>query len=239
MARIPAQYFTDAGQPSFSTEVRIGQWAREFAFGTLEPRALIYRAPFEQLDNAYTRPSDQNLANYNVLGRTAYFCDDAAFDDKGANIVTWTREVRTLPANHNTYETYSYGFPGYWLGREPYTEAPTSRLQREFFLVGNVAQGANYATPGDIPQYRAQNYAWAYTVSADATTLTTFDGYLANTNANFLVYASVPNLSTYQNWVQSDQNVSNNTWSIEAASSTLEQYAGPIWMRTRRFVKAQ
>lgn len=228
-------YFTAAGQPNWNVETRTAGWDREFAFGSLEPTALIYRAPFTQIDNAYVRPDDANLANYNLLGRTCYFTNDTGFADQGANVARWTRELRTLPANYNTAATYSYEFPGYFLGRSPFTDEPTSRVQLDFFLIGNVSHGASYATPFDVPRFPKQNFAWAYSVASgftDAGTVTIFDGYLANTNANILLFASNPNLSTYQGWVAGGTE-------LEAASSTIEQWAGPIWMRTRRFVKAQ
>lgn len=232
-----------SGQPAFTAEVQEGEWERQFAFGALEPTALIVTGTITQLANSYSRPNSANLANFNYQGQTAYFCDDTAFRDRRGAFQEWQREYRTLPANHNTYETYSYTFPGYYAGtvsRVPYTDSPTSRIQRDFFLVGNTSFGASYATPGDIPRFAPQNYAWAYvfdyTTYGNAITnigaMTLLDGYLANTNANTLIFASNPNLATWQNWVA-------NGTEIEAAPSQLTWIAGPIWMRERRFIVAQ
>lgn len=228
-----------AGQPDFTTETQVGDWARDYAFGAIEPTTKLFRAPFAQLANSISRPS--NLANYNINGVICWFCDDVGFRDLRGGFQEWTREVCSLPANFNDYETYSYTFPGYYLGRQPFTDEPTAKLVKEFFVVGNTALGANYATPGDIPQFKAQNYAWAYAFSNVAglpSDLTTLDGYLANTNANLYLFASVPNLTTYQGWVTTD-NSNSASYTIEASASKLEHYRGPIWMRTRRFVKAQ
>lgn len=229
-----AQFFTAAGQPAFTTETQTGDWAREYAFAAIEPTAKVFRAPFAQLANSISRPS--NLANYNINGVICWFCDDVGFRDLRGGFQEWTREVASLPENFNDYESYSYAFPGYYLGRDPFTQAPTSKVLREFFVVGNTALGANYNTAAEIPSYAAQNYAWAYTASGGA--ITKLDGYLANTNANLLLIESTPNLSTYQGWVATDL-ANNQSYTIEAADSVLEHYKGPIWMRTRRFVKAR
>lgn len=232
------QYFPGSGS-AFTTETQTGEWTREYAFGALEPTAKIFRAPFAQLANSIVRPS--NLANYNINGTTCWFCDDTGFRDLRGGFQEWTREVCSLPANYNDFETYAYTFPGYYQGRAPFTDQPTSKLVKEFFVVGNTALGANYATPGEIPQYRAQNYTPAYafnTASGLPTDMVTFDGYLANTNVTAFLFASSPNLNTYQSWVSTD-NSNASSYSIEASASTLEHFRGPIWMRIRRFVKAQ
>ena len=229
------------GQPAFTTESQQGEWARQFAFGALEPTAVVFHGTFAQLANSYARPSDANLANYNINGVTCYFCDDTDFRDRGAAFQEWIREISSLPQNFNDYESFAYQFPGYYLGRAPITKAPTSKLVKEFFLIGNTAQGANYATAAAIPQYYAQNYAWAYafnTVNGIPADLVTLEGYLANTNGNIFLFASTPSLGTYQGWVTTD-NANVQSFTIEAADSVLEHLRGPIWMRTRRFVKAQ
>jgi hypothetical protein len=233
-----------AGQIPFTTE-NLGAWERQFAFGVLEPTALIFTATVDQLANSYSRPDDANLANYNINGRTAYFCDDTSFRDKGGGFQEWTREAATLPANYNDAEPYSYSYPGYWLGRAPFTRTTTAKLVKEFFLIGNTSAGANYNTEFEIPEFAAQNYAWAYFIPSiggipDGTQIQYLDGYLANSNANYynaVVIASNPNLTTYQGWVANDN--ANATFSIEAADSVIEHVRGPIWMRTRRFVKAR
>lgn len=235
---------TAPGQPDFTGE-NLGAWERQFAFGSLEPTALVQHAPVDQLTNSYLRPDDQNLANYNLNGRIHYFCDDTGFTDKGGGFQEWTREAATLPQNFNDYESYSYQFPGYYLGRQPRTKAPSSQLVKEFFLVGNTAAGANYATPAAIPQFYALNYAWAYAfpivnnvIQVGGSDLSLLDGYLASSNANLGLFASVPSLSTYQTWASTD-NANALSFSIEAADSVLEHLRGPIWQRTRRFLKAQ
>lgn len=251
-------YLLAPGQPAFTDEAQSGAWVRQFAFGALEPTAQLFHAEFTQLANAYQRPnytgvSGANIngnivysnyfANTNINGRIAYFCDDLFFNDLRGNLQTWTREVATLPANFSDYETYPYTFPGYFNGRAPFTDSPTSKLQKDFFLIGNVTLGANYATPADIPHYNAQNFAWAYYFGPggfgfgwDPSNITIADGYLGNTNANLGIVGSVPNLNVYQGWVANDN--ANGTFTIEAAPSAIEHWRGPIWMRTRRFVRA-
>lgn len=233
----------DPGQPAFTTEVQEGEWTRQFAYGALEPTALIVTGTITQLANSYARPNCANLVNFSYQGQTAYFCDDTGFRDRRGAFQEWTREYRTLPANHNTYETYAYTFPGYYTGtatRVPYTDSPTSRIQRDFFLIGNTSLGASYATPASIPRYAPQNYAWAYRFdySTYGNAITNvgaqvvLEGYLANTNANLLIFQSNPNLSTWQGWV-------SNSTEVEVAPSQLTWVSGPIWMRERRFIVAQ
>jgi hypothetical protein len=248
MPQANVTFFTSGAQPAFTTETRTGAWERQFAFGALEPTAEVYHAPFDQLQNSYVRPD--NTANVNINGRIAYFCDDTGFSDRSAGLDTWTREVATLPANYNDAEPYSYPYPGYYLDRAPFTRGTTAKLVKEFFLIGNVAQGANYSTPFEIPEFAAQNFAWAYAYSGTGvningnivttaiTETTILDGYLANANANLLLFASNPNLATYKTWAATD-NSNAQSFSIEAADSVLDHIRGGIWMRTRRFVKAR
>lgn len=237
MARTPATYFIAAGQNAFTAEERTSQWARQFAFGALEPTAQVFRAEYTRLANAYQRPA--NLANVNINGAIAYFSDDVSFRDLGGNVQQWTRELATLPANFTDAESYPYAFPGYYLGRNPFTRTITSKLQHEFFLIGNTALGASYNTQFEIPQTQAQNYAWAYIGrSVSNVVWTPLDGYLANTQSNLFLVASVPNLANYQGWVTTD-NSNASSFSLEVQDSVLTHYSGPIWKRTRRFVKAR
>lgn len=235
MPQANVTFFRDPTNSLFTAESQCSAWERQFAFGSLEPTALIQRAQFDRLANTYVRPSDANLANSNVNinGRIHYFCADTGFTDKRGGLEEWTREVATLPANFSDSESYPFPYPGYHLEREGFTRKVTSKLQHDFFLVGNVSQGANYSSALDIPQTTATEFAWA--TLTDGTIL---DGYLANTNANAGVIASTPTLANYKANVAADL-ANANSYTIEAEDSTLEHLRGPIWMRTRRFVKAR
>lgn len=64
--------------------------------------------------------------------------------------------------------------------------------------------------------------------------------YVATGNqvAEYLGGNTIPNVNTYQNWVSTDQNVTNS-YSIESTDSTQSLYMGSLWVRERHFVKAR
>ncbi|HEX2656138.1 MAG TPA: hypothetical protein VHN11_21150 [Xanthobacteraceae bacterium] len=61
-----------------------------------------------------------------------------------------------------------------------------------------------------------------------------------NAAAEYLSGGTAPNLTTYQGWIANDQaNGNSNSYSIESSDSTLSLWQGSVWNRQRHFVKAR
>lgn len=142
--------FPGPGKPDFSVEVPVRAFEPERPFPRC-PTAIVYRTRYQQLRAFYSRPQP-GAAHPNVP--QAYFGDDVEFQDRLNGMVEWTRVWTTLPQSWNDYEPYSYSYPGYVrfsgpnsnaanIGRVEFTQTVTSKLPRDYFLVGTLPTFSN------------------------------------------------------------------------------------------------
>lgn len=136
-------YFkTASDQPDFTVEVAIRDFepARPYP---QNPQAIVYRTRFMQLRAYYTRPT-ANTPHPSLP--QVYFADDIDFQDRPGGVMEWTRVYVTIPAQWSDYESDSYNYPGYLYratptqrGRNPFTHIVTTKVTKDYYLVGNQA----------------------------------------------------------------------------------------------------
>lgn len=113
-------FFTDTGQPAFTTETRTGDYIVRQVLGAREPSALEISAEFTQTRADYARPAPNTTLTYdNGAGSdvTAYFVDDVEFEQLGGGVQKWTRTWATIPATwQEPGGTFAFTFPSYVSG---------------------------------------------------------------------------------------------------------------------------
>lgn len=139
----PTQFIfkTVSGQQlDFSSEVIVEAYQPIRPFPQ-NPSAVVYRARLMQLRAYYSRP-DFNTPHPNLP--QVYFADDTDFQDRTSGMIQWTRTWVTLPSSWNDFDSYSYTYPGLsWnlatAGRSPFTRTVTSKVLRDYFVVGPLS----------------------------------------------------------------------------------------------------
>ena len=113
-------FITAVGQPAFTTESRVSDYVIVQALGANEPTALTLSAKYWQTRAQYARPAANTTLTYdNGAGSdvTAYFLDDAEFQDLGGGVQEWTRTWATIPATwQEPGGTFAFTFPAYTAG---------------------------------------------------------------------------------------------------------------------------
>ena len=139
----------------------------------------------------------------------SYVVGESDREPLGSDLYAFTRTYAEVPASHNTFESLAYVFPGLFSFASGY-RATFSKP-----VVSRVAHDYYYAdNPATITLSGAQTYLWN---GFDTQTLNTY---------------TVPTVATYSGWIGTAQE-------IVAEDSRLVRYAGSIWDRQTRFIKAQ
>lgn len=168
------------------------------------------------LNTAYS--SSANLPSH--PGGSLYFVGDTKPIDIGAGCVGFTRRWVKPPASTlYNYTTAAVTFPGIaYAGedsRRPFQRVVTVQIAMDYYVVGGVA----YPTVADIPTEDATEFKYSYeTAPRDA----------GNIQLNAF---STP---TAASWIAG---IATAAFSYVIEASTIERYAGNIYVRTTKRVR--
>lgn len=138
---------TPTGAVAFSTPTVVRAFEPLYPFPE-NTSAIIYRERMTCLRAYYQRPRANNP---HPMLPQVYFVDDSDFQDRKAGLIEWTRLSATLPNSWYDYESYAYTYPGYVSTRVPFTRTVTSRITKDYYVVGNSVNYQNDLSGGDDP----------------------------------------------------------------------------------------
>lgn len=216
---------------TFTSASAVGQARTSYPIDG-DTTAKIIAQDFMVLFANYAAPT---LGSAHGTFTTAYCIGDSELQDLGAGLARYTRQWATVPATRDEFGSFVFTFPGllgsssppysqYWVadiggGRDPRTETVNSRIANEYFL---CIAGQTYETAGEIP------------------ILEGFRVKLSSNDDAVMPYAlpagvywsdTVPTKEDYESSIAAGDE-------IVAEDSAVDRYAGPIFVRTTRYVKA-
>lgn len=148
---------------------------------------------------------------------TLYCVGDTKPNMDEAGTVSYERMWCNVPATWNDYTTFAATFPGYSYAatepaRSPFTREVAAEVENAYYRIGTDGD-ADYASPDLIPVENATTFSYSH----DDTARDASDMYLRVT--------TTPTSTAWTALVAAEE----FTYVVQA--STLERYAGNIWLR--------
>ena len=184
---------------------------------------IIYPIPQNTSAIIYERDWVQNEANWaptaldtaDATYTSAYLVEETTPSQVGGTLVTWTQQFATVPDDWTDYQASTFQFPGYFddVAEGNYRAPLTKNATWE--IVHSYAKTTDPYTDFDVSNFIFQ------VVDSQGTVLDFVDD-----------STSTPSYDTYTGDVSSET-------LLDTAHTTLERYAGNIWLQKRFRSKAQ
>ena len=188
---------------------------------TAAPR-IIY--PIAQNDSAiiYERDYVQNEADWSPLAMDtadgtfvdAFLVEETITNQIGGSLIEWTRRFATVPDNWTEYDQRMFQFPGYY--NDPDTGGFRAPMNKNATV---EVRNSYYLTTDPYTDFDVSSYVFE---SKDGKGVV----------LSYVGPSTSPSISTYQGLVTGED-------LINIAHSTLERYAGNIWVQKIPKTKAQ
>lgn len=146
----------------------------------------------------------------------SYIVSESDRQPLGGDYYTFNRDYAELPSSFSSYESFAYTFPGYVIFGSG-GSGNFARGQRTKIAGSRLAHDFFYTGNPDLIAQSGEQRFYSIEDGSDSTLLSTL---------------TFPSAALYSGWVASGVE-------FVAEDSQLSRYAGNIWERTTRFVRAQ